>query len=244
MNDYVNITTPAGIIAICKNDSFSYDVAKANKYAEQSIIDSDIAPRILNASMILDIGAHVGYHSMAYAKANPNVRILAFEPQNEIFEILKLNINQNGHSDRITPINKCVGNTNSLVSLSNVIDDGPNSHRQVEYGSTNFYNFGGMSIGVNGQPTEMITVDSLQLQQLDYMKIDVEGAEFLVLLGAGETIKKYKPLICFEDLKQLPSDYLMNLGFNNPISSYDVLKSYGYNNFKQLEYQNVLAWIS
>ena len=36
---------------------------------------------------------------------------------------------------------------------------------------------------------KMVTVDSLNLENVDYMKIDVEGAESLVLLGAAETIK-------------------------------------------------------
>lgn len=243
MEKYKSINTPVGLLSVCNNDSFSYDVERHQQYAEQTIIDNEIIPRIVNAKTILDIGSHVGYHSLAYAKMNDYVKIIAFEPQNEIFQILEKNIEQNNLQNKITAVNKCVGHTCMHTNLSNVVDDGPNANTQIEYNSKNYYNFGGLSIGTSGQITEMVTIDSMDIEKVDYMKIDVEGAEFLVLIGAKKTILRDKPIICFEDLKYLPKEYLNKLGFDEKITSYDILKSYGYTNFKQIEYQNVLAWI-
>jgi FkbM family methyltransferase len=45
---------------------------------------------------------------------------------------------------------------------------------------------------------QVLTIDSMNLQGCDYVKIDVEGAENLVLMGARETLREYKPTICFE----------------------------------------------
>jgi hypothetical protein len=51
-------------------------------------------------------------------------------------------------------------------------------------------------------PTEIqiktITLDSLQLSALDFLKIDVEGYEVGVLEGAALTIKKYRPKMWIE----------------------------------------------
>jgi hypothetical protein len=128
------------------------------------------------------------------------------------------------------------------TTLSDYISDGPTTNIPIEYGSNNVYNFGGLNIGNGSTVVNMITIDSLDLNNVDYMKIDVEGAESLVLLGAEKTIKKFKPVICFEDLKQLtisPNE----LGLSSIPSAYDVLRSYGYTNFKQIAYQNVIATI-
>ena len=173
---------------------------------------------------------------------NPNVKIMAFEPQSEMFELLQKNIHQNGYQDRMQSINCCVGHSNMNTTLSDYISDGPTTNIPIEYGSDNVYNFGGLNIGNGRTIVKMITIDSLNLSNVDYMKIDVEGAESLVILGAENTIKKFKPVVCFEDLKQLtmtPSD----LGIDVIPSAYDLLKSYGYTNFKQIAYQNVIATI-
>jgi FkbM family methyltransferase len=239
---YADINTPIGMITVLTNDHFYHDIKHTNQYAEQSIIDNELKEYILNAKNVLDIGAHVGYHSIAYTKMNPEINILAFEPQSEIFQLLQKNIDQNGYSDRIQTINCCVGHTIMETTLSDYISDGPTTNIPIEYGSNNVYNFGGLNIGNGSTVVNMITIDSLDLNNVDYMKIDVEGAESLVLLGAEKTIKKFKPVICFEDLKQLtisPNE----LGLSSIPSAYDVLRSYGYTNFKQIAYQNVIATI-
>ena len=48
---------------------------------------------------------------------------------------------------------------------------------------------------------ELITIDSLNLDKLDFIKIDVEGYEPLVIEGGINTIKKYKPIITLESWK-------------------------------------------
>ena len=59
----------------------------------------------------------------------------------------------------------------------------------------------------------MITIDSLELDNCDFLKIDVEGFEYLVVLGALKTITKYHPTIYFEcrDDKNISKE-LMEIG--------------------------------
>jgi len=51
---------------------------------------------------------------------------------------------------------------------------------------------------VAGKDIKMITLDSLNLTP-DFIKIDVEGMEYDVLVGAKETIERYKPYILIEE---------------------------------------------
>lgn len=44
----------------------------------------------------------------------------------------------------------------------------------------------------------MITLDSLNLERINFMKIDVQGSERLLMWGARETIKRCKPIINIE----------------------------------------------
>ena len=50
----------------------------------------------------------------------------------------------------------------------------------------------------NKTDTEQITLDSLELNNIDLIKIDIEGNELNVLKGALETIQRNKPIIEFE----------------------------------------------
>ena len=102
---------------------------------------------------------------------------------------------------------------------------------------------GGRKIGDGNAITNMITIDSLNLERVDYMKIDVEGAEHLVIAGAERTIKKFKPVIYFEDLNSLDSEYIQKIGASNIPNSFELLKSYGYSNFQKIAFSNVLATI-
>jgi len=77
---------------------------------------------------------------------------------------------------------------------------------EIDYATTKSLNYGGMQLGLGGELTTMITVDSLHLQNCTYMKMDVEGAEPLVIMGALETIRKYKPIIFFEQTDKCVND--------------------------------------
>ena len=62
----------------------------------------------------------------------------------------------------------------------------------------------------------MISIDSLDLERCDYIKIDVEGAEILVLTGALNTINKYHPIIFFEETdKILSTEMIESMNINS-----------------------------
>jgi hypothetical protein len=64
---------------------------------------------------------------------------------------------------------------------------------------------------------EICTIDSLDLNRLDFIKVDVEGMEISVLQGGVKTIEKYRPLCWIEywkiDKNQI-KDFFQKLNYN------------------------------
>ena len=116
-----------------------------------------------------------------------------------------------------------------LNSLDNVYDPGRNGH-----------NKGGLGIGEGGEIMELKTLDSMNLPGLDFLKIDVEGAEGLVLQGAAETIKKYKPTIFFEHNWQTIDPKLVDVG--HVPTPFEVLVQLGYTTFKYIDWDNYITF--
>jgi len=128
--------------------------------------------------LVLDIGANIGNISQALISAGHEV--VAFEPQPEVCELLRLNC------PSAVVHNLAVGATNSIVQIP-----------KIDYSQSG--NFGGVSIDSGiGLVIEVRTLDSYKLNDVSLIKIDVEGFEEQVLLGAQETIARSKPIIYLE----------------------------------------------
>ena len=239
MKSMETFQTPMGAFSCYKNDQNFYYHLKNNSFWELELIMKDLRPYWQQASTILDIGAHIGSHSFLYSFFNPNAKIFAFEPQREIFKLLVENIKDRAN---VTAFNVCVGHTNTSTTLSTKTHCGENTETQVTYGDGPIMNLGGMAIGQGGQPVGMIQIDSLGLTECDFMKIDVEGAEGLVIQGAAETIRKYKPVITFEYADYLDTSQLCKtLGLNELPNPKKELEALGYKEIKHIEGDNWLA---
>ena len=118
---------------------------------------------------ILDIGAWVGTWSMAMNKHCG--RVVAFEPDPLHYECLVKNVTEDVETHQLA-----VGQEQKMISLSN--DDFTQSKRVVGEGAI-----------------PMVTVDSLGMDDVDLIKIDVEGYEMEVLKGATETLKNTQYLM-------------------------------------------------
>ena len=68
----------------------------------------------------------------------------------------------------------------------------------------------------------MITIDSLDVHDCDFLQLDIEGSEHQAILGAERTIKKTYPIITLE-LKGLGSRY----GYSDE-DTIELLASWGY----------------
>lgn len=233
--------TKVGKITCYNNDHYFYNSFSTGNPYELRMIESYLKQFVLNAGSILDIGSHIGFHSVAYSRINPNAKIIAFEPQKMVFDLLNENIQANNLKN-VTTFNSAVSNKVGVFSLSNSICDGKNANTNIEYGTDKEFNLGGVSLGRNGEQVNTTTIDSLNLQSLDFIKIDVEGAEALVLMGGIKTISKYKPAICFEsNAKTLTKDMQEMFGLEDVKTPKDILRNIGYTVFANISNDNIIA---
>lgn len=133
----------------------------------------------------IDCGANIGNHSVYFLNFTKCNKLISIEGHDKIFDLLKLNIQNNNFENKETLlINKLIGNKNDFTSFINLTNE---NNCGVGYVND--------KIGIK---KEMITIDSLNLDEVALIKLDVENYEFQVLEGAKETILKFKPVIIIE----------------------------------------------
>lgn len=146
------------------------------------------------SNTFLDIGANMGFYSLALLAVNRGLRVTAFEPQPNVAGYLKENIELNSVSDRIEVFNIGLGQQEDSLTL----------YVPVFTGS------GGGSFAdqhpQEGHPTQVKVpvklLDNLITTKVDLIKMDVEGFELNVLLGSTEIIARDKPTIMVELLRK------------------------------------------
>ena len=88
-----------------------------------------------------------------------------------------------------------------------------------------------------GGNTTIVRLDSLNLQNVDYIKIDCEGFEYRVLQGAIETIKRCRPVVVIE---QKPHDmYAKNYG---QFAAIGLLEDWGMIKLDQIKDDWIMGW--
>ena len=199
---------------------------KIFKFFHPPKIESDIfylSQIIKKNAVCIDIGANVGMYTCKLSSlVDRNGQVLAFEPSPLVFRFLRRNVNGGFKKLRNVKIfNLAIGSKQDSVSLIYSREkNGRISDPLTRIGSEWT---GSMSF-------KMVTLDSmvkeLGLQNIDFIKIDVEGYEFNVLLGAIETISRCHPVLLMEI-----DDVWLERYNSSSIDIIDLLKSYGYNAF-------------
>jgi FkbM family methyltransferase len=157
---------------------------------------------VKNYGVMVDVGANVGLITVPMATRFK--KVYSFECVSETFECLSYNTK---NYDNVKCFNVAVSNTIDKVKVAIPKTDG------VVYSS------GWASISKDRQESFLekdfievnsLTIDSLNLDGLDFLKIDVEQAEMMVIQGTINTIKKFRPIIEFEN-KRRENIEVMNL---------------------------------
>ena len=177
-----------------------------------------------NGKVIYDIGAHIGYHTLNFAqRVGEKGRVFSFEPHFLHLNRIKMNLSRNSDlATIVTLVPVAVSNSSGRIEFfsTDMVEGGGSSASFIQGASTTLP----MSSYTNYKPTE---VESASLDDLvargrclppDLLKIDVEGAEGLVIDGGLETLRKYKPRIVME-VHSLPAllhvtTLLLSLGYS------------------------------
>lgn len=144
-------------------------------------------------TVALDLGAHIGIHTLTMARSvGPSGKIIAFEPQNKIFRELFYNVRLNQLPCEVILLHNAVGDEAKWVHMT----------------PADPINEGGTPVGEGGDLAYMVTLDSLNLSNVSFIKMDVESYELQVLRGAKDTLLRNKPTIVFEILGGIDLDNL------------------------------------
>ena len=159
-------------------------------YGEYSPDEAALFSALLRpGAVVLDIGAHVGAHTLVFARAvGPAGGVLSFEPQRPIFLCLCANVALNGF-EHVYTYHAAVGAQAGEITVP-----------RLDYAAE--ANFAGLELGAGGlagEKTPVIAIDDLGLEQCHFVKIDVEGMELEVLRGAAQTLARHRPVLYVEN---------------------------------------------
>lgn len=172
----------AGGMWILENDKFFAERFEKNhgKFDYEHLVAA--LQFVDNWDFAIDCGAHYGSWSLPISKKFKQV--ISIEGRPDLYECLTRNIEGTKNIDaRLL----AVGDRFDSVSIG-ISEQWPGKD-----GNT------GVSTVLGSGSTQMIPIDSLDIQHLDFLKIDIEGYELFALKGAEETLKRCKPVIIFEE---------------------------------------------
>jgi FkbM family methyltransferase len=148
-------------------------------------------------SVVMDIGANFGTHTLSFAK-NAG-KVFSFEPQRAIFNILVANIALNSIYN-VYCFNMAVSDKAGRLDIPLYDYSKPMDFGSVEFGGEQKYAVD-QQRGKSTEAVQMITIDGLNIARVDLIKVDVEGMEQQVLDGAINTIKSKQPVMFVEHFK-------------------------------------------
>ena len=159
-------------------------------YGEWAQNELDILKIFINAGdVILDIGAFIGTHTIAFSKfVGKSGKVYSFEANTQIFNILKENKDLNS-LDNVYVLNRVVSDECGKANIAMINIATNDNLGAIEFQENN-----------STDSFEIIktSIDSLELPKISFIKIDVEGMEPTVLKGAYNKIKSDHPIIFLE----------------------------------------------
>lgn len=151
---------------------------------------SFLAASVEKGDVIIDIGAHIGlFATIAAQVVGKNGQVFAFEPTLSTFKVLQKTIAINQLQSVVTTRPEAIGLQPGVIQFYISDNDGDNSNSIVKYKTDR---------PIKPVDIPMLNVDTFitnqQLTKVDFIKFDVEGAEFDAIRGAKNTLEKFKPV--------------------------------------------------
>ena len=140
---------------------------------------------VRSGSIVLDIGAHIGTHSLTLANAvGKGGKCYAFEPNKKIFWELCFNIARNKVKN-ILPLRLALGKEISTIETVTPLS--------INEGGTFIIHRENLE-----KASVQLRLDDLELNNISLIKIDVENMEADVIEGGIETILRNRPILIVE----------------------------------------------
>jgi FkbM family methyltransferase len=223
----------------------TYDESGEKPFVEKFL------PKLLTGSkpVLFDVGANKGTFSLLLSGQFPEAPVYAFEPVAKTYRQLCAQCSGHNIHPQHTGMSSEAGSTeihfasdNTLNSLASIYADVPETlHQQIK--------------DIQKETITLDTVDDFcsqhDIEKIDFLKIDTEGHEYCVLLGAKNMLKEKKiGIILFEfnemntvsrvflrDFYQLLPDYTFYR-----LDSQRLIKLFGYHRKNEIfMFQNIVA---
>lgn len=162
----------------------------------------------LRGKAVLDVGSHVGFNTLYFAKlVGPGGKVIAFEPNTFNLKRLKLNLSGNPDlEERVTILDLALSDKKSTEDFlfSDNVDGGTSSGSFISSSHPIWQKaVYEEQIGFKRQSVATTSLDLWSTETSTRLipaliKIDVEGAEYLVLEGGKQLISRAQPILLIE----------------------------------------------
>ena len=145
---------------------------------------------------VVDVGANMGFTALMYHFAYPNAKILAVEPSSYNMKFLQRNVDRIENIDtlQVAAVSKTRELEIALPSreqrgdIQLVTEEWDNTGAISIYGETDLYR----------EQVKGVRLDDVVTQRVDFLKLDIEGAELEALKGAHRILSEDTPFIQIE----------------------------------------------
>ena len=152
-------------------------------------------------TVVVDVGAMIGDHTVVYAEWCKQVH--AFEPNKKSFECLQYNMRYSGN---VACYSVALSDKNHMASFHECENQGASSIEESTEGET-----------------RCETLDSFEFEDIGFIKIDAEGFESRILLGAAESIESTYPVMLIE-----VNDHALTRSGSSRKELLEIIESLGY----------------
>jgi FkbM family methyltransferase len=147
---------------------------------ETALVKAELRP----GDVVLDVGANIGYYTLIFANlVGPTGKVYAFEPDPTNFALLRHNVGLNGYRN-VVLVNKAVSDRTAAARLF-LCDFNTGDHRIYDSAD-----------GRPSVPIETVDLDSFfgRRRRLDFIKFDIQGAEWAALHGMTGLLRRHDRL--------------------------------------------------
>jgi len=164
----------------------------------------------------LDIGANVGLWSRDLCAAFQHVH--AFEPVDDFRACLQQNVTYENFTLHPCALGAAITQVDMIITEHNT------GHSHVDVNT------------IGRGKTPMVTLDSMSLSCVDYIKIDCEGYENQIIQGGEGTIRSQRPIIVIEDKGH------QDVGHTDTGSALQTLLSWGMRRLRTVRNDHIMGW--
>jgi FkbM family methyltransferase len=183
----------------CRNNKDDFKV--------MTIHEDDILEHFLpkEGDIVVDIGAHIGLYTIISSKrVGPNGKVVAIEADPGNFEILNRNIQLNKLNNVIALNYAAYSREEQKLKL--YLLSGKSGFTSYNTILSNFVRSDEKFVEVNANTLDYLLHQN-GIDAVNWIKIDVEGAEFEVLKGATSILSKSKDIVLLIELHDINYDY-------------------------------------